>query len=136
MKKILLSSLFAVLLTGFCTFSVKAQDKKVYSSVEMQNPPTYPGGIAKLYEFLSKNISYPKMAAEAKQEGTVYLSFMIEKDGSLSELQSHGRKLGYGLEEEAIRVLSMSPPWNPGTHNGEPVIAKYNIPVKFSLKKK
>lgn len=136
MKKILLSSLFAVLLSGFCAFIVKAQDQKVYSFTDLTDQPAYPGGIAKFYEFLGTNIRYPKAAVEAKKEGVAYVSFVIEKDGRLGDLKLQGRALGYGLDEEAIRVIGMSPAWNPGTLNGEAVAVKYNIPVKFSLGKK
>jgi len=110
-------------------------DKTVYSHVSMENPPTYPGGIAKFYNFLGTNMKYPKPAVDAKIEGTVYTSFTIEKDGSLSDIKVDGKKLGYGLDEEAVRVLKLSKRWNPGMQNGKVARTKYNIPVKFSLKK-
>jgi TonB family protein len=111
------------------------ESNTVYSHVSMENPPTYPGGIAQLYKFLGDNIVYPKAAAEAKVQGTVYISFTIEKDGSLTDIKSEARQLGAGTEEEAVRVLKLSKKWNPGMQNGQPVRVKYNIPVKFTMKK-
>ncbi|MCJ0742019.1 M56 family metallopeptidase [Pedobacter montanisoli] len=104
----------------------------VYSFVSMENPPSFPGGIEKFYDFLSKNISYPKEAAENNIQGNVFISFVVEKDGSLTDLKVE-RKLGYGTDEEAIRVLKLSRRWNPGQINQKPVRTKYNIPIKFTL---
>lgn len=137
MKKLIYSSLFAMLLLGFCANKTYAQndDNTVYNFVSMENPPTFPGGIAKFYQFLGENIKYPALAKENKIEGNVHLSFTVEKDGTLSDIKVE-RKLGYGTDEEAVRVLQMSPHWNPGLQNGKVVRVKYNIPVKFSLGRK
>jgi len=112
--------------------AVVVEDNTVYSFVSMENPPAYPGGIEKFYEFLGKNIKYPPMAAENNIQGNVFVSFTVEKDGSLTDIKID-RKLGYGTDEEAIRVLKTSRRWNPGMQNGKPVRVKYNIPIKFSL---
>jgi protein TonB len=98
----------------------------------MENPPAYPGGIEKFYRFLGDNIKYPPMAAENNIQGNVFVSFTVEKDGSLTDIKID-RKLGYGTDEEAVRVLKLSKRWNPGMQNGKPVRVKYNIPIKFSL---
>lgn len=113
--------------------AIVVEDNTIYNSVTMENPPTYPGGIQKFYDWLGSAIKYPPMANENNISGTVYASFTIERDGTLSDVKVEGRKLGYGLEEEAIRVLRMSKRWNPGMQNGRPVRVKYNIPVKFSM---
>jgi protein TonB len=112
--------------------AVVVEDNTVYSFVSMENPPMYPGGIEKFYEFLGRNIKYPSMAAENNIQGNVFVSFTVEKDGSLTDIKID-RKLGYGTDEEAVRVLKMSRRWNPGMQNGKPVRVKYNIPIKFSL---
>ncbi|MCY1522167.1 hypothetical protein D9M68_570120 [compost metagenome] len=112
------------------------KEDPVYNSINMETPPVYPGGIKKFYETLSANISYPKEAIKAKKEGTTYLTFVIEKNGTISNVNTDGRKLGYGLDEEAIRVLKLSQNWMPGKVNGKTVRAKYNLPVKFTLNKK
>ncbi len=112
---------------------VPVEDNAVYSHVVMADPPSYPGGIQKFYRWLTGTIKYPTMASENRVQGTVYISFNIEKDGALSDIKVDGRKLGYGLEEEAVRVVKLSKRWNPGLKNGKPVRVKYNIPIKFSM---
>lgn len=104
----------------------------VHSFVSMENPPLYPGGIDKFYKFLDDNIKYPKEAKENHIQGKVFVSFIVEKDGSLTNIKID-RKLGYGTDEEAVKVLKLSKRWNPGTQYGKKVRVKYNIPVKFSL---
>jgi len=111
---------------------VAVEDNTVYSFVSMENPPAFPGGIEKFYKFLSDNIKYPPMAAENNIQGNVFVSFTVEKDGSLTDIKID-RKLGHGTDEEAVRVLKLSKRWNPGMQNGKPVRVKYNIPIKFSL---
>jgi len=106
-------------------------DNTVYSFVSMETPPTYPGGMEKFYKFLHDNIKYPETAKENYIKGSVFVSFTIEKDGSLTEIKVD-RKLGYGTDEEAVRVLKLSKRWNPGIKNDRPVRVKYNIPIKFS----
>lgn len=111
---------------------VKIEDGSVYNFVTLENPPTYPGGVNKFYEFLGKNIKYPAMAIENDIQGNVFVSFTVERDGSLSDIKVD-RRLGFGTDEEAVRVLKLSRTWNPGTKNGKPVRVKYNIPIKFAL---
>lgn len=105
---------------------------KVYDFVSIEKQPEFPGGIAKFYEYLGKNIKYPKLAQDNNVQGKVFLSYIVEKDGSLTDI-TVTRGLGSGTDEEAIRVLSYSPKWNPGITNGQPVRVKYNINVNFSL---
>lgn len=108
------------------------EDNTVYNFASIENQPNYPGGIEKFYKFLGDNIKYPPMAAENNVQGSVFVSFTVEKDGSLTDIKVE-RKLGSGTDEEAIRVLKLSKRWNPGIQNGKPVRVKYNIPIKFSL---
>jgi protein TonB len=72
------------------------------------------------------------MAAENNITGKVFISFTVEKDGSITDVKVD-RKLGYGTDEEAVRVIKASKRWNPGMQNGKPVRVKYNIPIQFSL---
>ncbi|GGH10497.1 M56 family metallopeptidase [Pedobacter zeae] len=114
--------------------SVNAENTdKVYDFVSIEKQPEFPGGITKFYQYLSGSIKYPKMAQENNVQGKVFLSFVVEKDGSLSDIQIT-RGLGSGTDEEAIRVLKESPKWNPGIRNGLTVRVKYNINVNFRLK--
>lgn len=108
---------------------------KVYDHVTMKTPPTYTGGMANYYRFLSKNINYPNEAFAVKKTGTAMISFIIEKNGSVSNVKAEGKALGYGLDEEAVRVVKLADQWNPGVLNGQKVRVKYNLPIKFSMKK-
>lgn len=134
MKKLIFSSLFAVLLLALCQNQTMAQAGKVYDFTSLNHPPTYPGGIEQLYSFLGKNIKYPKAAADKKIQGNVYLSFIVNEDGTVSDIKADN-KLGGGTDEEAIRVLKMAKKWNPGLDNKKPVRVAYKLPVKFTLNK-
>jgi periplasmic protein TonB len=92
----------------------------------------FPGGPAALLRFLSLNLKYPKLAQEMGIQGTVYLTFVVERNGSISNIQVV-RTPGAGLEEEAIRVLNIMPPWKPGKQGGTPVRVQFNLPVRFKL---
>lgn len=108
------------------------EDTKVYEFVTLEVQPAFPGGIAQFYAYLSKAIRFPEAAQEANVQGKVFVSFIIETDGKLTGIKVE-RKLGYGTDEEAIRVLKASPAWTPGIQNGRKVRVKYNIPISFSL---
>lgn len=94
--------------------------------------PTYPGGEEELFAYMSSNAIYPKEARKQWIEGTVYVSFIIEKDGAVSTV-----KLVRGvhplLDEEAMRLVGSLERWAPGTHYGKPVRVQFNMPVKFSM---
>lgn len=113
--------------------SASAQNKdKVYDFVSVQQQPEYPGGMKAFYSYLSKNITYPESAKKNKEQGKVFLSFIVNKDGSLTDLQII-RGLSESLNQEAIRVLKASPKWNPAKLNKQIVRVKYNLAVNFSL---
>jgi len=107
-------------------------DEIIHDWISLEVQPTFPGGMDKFYKYLSKSIIYPAMAQEKGTQGKVFVSFVIEKNGMLSDIQVV-RKLGDGTDEEAIRVLKSSPKWLPGIQNGHEVRVKYNIPINFSL---
>jgi TonB family protein len=107
-------------------------DRTVYNFVSIEQPPTYPGGIEQFYRFLGNNIKYPAAAVDNEIQGNVHVSFTVEKDGSLTDIKVE-RKLGFGIDEEALRVVKLAKKWNPGMQNGRSVRVRYNIPVKFSL---
>lgn len=108
---------------------------EVHSFVSLENPPKFPGGIDDFYKFLGDNIKYPEEAAKQEIQGNVFVSFIVERDGSLNDIKID-RGLGYGTDEEAVRILKLSPKWEPGTQNGKTVRVKYNLPIKFSLNKR
>lgn len=89
-------------------------------------------GMEKLWEFLANNISYPTEAREAGVTGRVFIEFIVEPDGRITNVRSL-RGIGYGCDEEAVRVLALSPPWKPGTIDGTPVRQRMVLPIAFSL---
>ncbi|MBS1519608.1 MAG: TonB family protein [Bacteroidetes bacterium] len=94
--------------------------------------PAYPGGKDALWTFLQNTIRYPSVAKEAHVQGQVYVSFNVERDGSLTNVHVV-RGAGSGLDEEAIRVIKLSSKWNPGMLGGIPVRTQYTLPISFSL---
>jgi len=94
--------------------------------------PEFPGGENALFKFLGENLKYTKEAREINLEGSVYVSFVVSKDGLISDVQIL-RGLGAGLDEEVIRVIKGMPDWNPGMQHGKNVNVRYRIPVKFNL---
>jgi len=150
------TSLFTLLLVTFISFSfVGLSMEKNHATVSsysicfadtIENPkdstqkpeimPEFPGGLEKLYAFIGKNVVYPKEALKKNKEGKVLISFIIEKDGSVSNvkpLKPKSEWIGYGLEEEACRVVYLMPKWNPGTIEGKPVRVRFTLPVLFQL---
>ncbi len=95
--------------------------------------PEFPGGVDALMAYLGRNLNYPARARELEIQGRVYVSFVIEKDGKVSNIKLL-RGIGGGCDEEAIRVVSEMPDWKPGRQNGRPARVAYNLPVRFSLK--
>lgn len=94
--------------------------------------PEFPGGLEALYRYLTDNIKYPEKAKQANITGTVYISFIVEKDGSVGNIKLL-RGIGYGCDEEALHVISNMPDWVPGMQGSMPVRVTINIPVKFNL---
>jgi protein TonB len=103
---------------------------KIFTAVEKE--PSFPGGEEAFRNYLGKNIKYPAIAKENNTQGKVFLSFVVEKDGSLTDIKIV-RDIGSGCGDEAVRVLRNSPHWKPGIQNGRPVRVAYTIPVSFTL---
>lgn len=142
MKKMFFSSLFAVLMLVLCQNEmVHAQEKstatktdaKFYEFQKLKNPPTYPGGVKQFYKTVFNNVNYPEAASKKNVQGTVVLSFIIEKNGAIGNI-SPDKDLGSGLTEAAIVALKSTKKWVPAKIDGKPVRVKMNIPIKFSLK--
>jgi len=96
----------------------------------VQKPAGYPGGVSKLMKFLRKNLTYPAAARQANVEGKVFLSFIVEKDGAISTIQVM-KGLGFGCDEEAVRVVEAMPKWTPGKQDGRAVRSRFTIPIAF-----
>ena len=103
---------------------------KAYDVVDEM--PQFPGGPYALFEFISKNIQYPKEAEDANLQGRVIVSFVVEKDGSVSNAKVV-RPIDPLLDAEALRVVNSMPKWIPGKQNGEAIRIKYTVPVTFRL---
>jgi periplasmic protein TonB len=92
------------------------------------------GGKAALNNFLKQNLQYPEAAAKNGISGRLWLSFVVEIDGTLSDIHVT-QPAGFGFDEEAIRVLKLAPAWQPGMQNGRAVRVRYNLPVTFRIVK-
>ncbi|MCX6282275.1 MAG: TonB family protein [Bacteroidetes bacterium] len=100
--------------------------------VSVQEMPSFTGGEAELYSFLSKSLKYPYDARDLGVQGKVYVEFIVERDGSISNVRIK-RGIGAGCDEEAARVVSLMPKWNPGKQNGQPVRVLFVLPIRFVL---
>ena len=98
----------------------------------LDNTPMFCGGCQKLLEFIETNLVYPQEAIDAGIEGKVYIDFYIEKDGAISDAQVL-RGIGYGCDEEAMRVVKTMPKWKPGMQRGKAVRVSYLLPIDFKL---
>ena len=105
-------------------------EAEIFTVVEEM--PEFPGGMAKLAEYLAKNIKYPQLARESGIQGRVFINFVVENDGSVTNVKVM-RSLGGGCDEEAMRVVKSMPKWKPGKQRGKPVRVSYNLPVNFKL---
>jgi len=99
--------------------------------VPVEDQPGFPGGELALMKYLSQ-IKYPMMAKEGNIQGTVYITFVVEKDGSVSSVEV-ARGIGSGCDEESLRVVKNMPKWSPGEQRGRPVRVRMNVPIKFVL---
>ena len=105
-------------------------ENKVFEVVEQM--PSFPGGAGALMKYLSENIKYPVVAQENGVQGRVVVSFVVERDGSITDVKV-ARSVDPSLDREAMRVVRSMPRWIPGKQNGSAVRVKYNVPVSFRL---
>jgi TonB family protein len=109
---------------------MKPDKDGVYQIVEEM--PQYPGGEQAMMDFVSKNVVYPKEAQEKGISGRVFVSFIVEKDGSVNEVEVK-KGIGGGCDDEAVRVIKAMPKWKPGKMKGKPVRVSYMMPITFRL---
>jgi protein TonB len=107
-----------------------AEEMQIFMVVESM--PEFPGGEAALYKYLGENIKYPQMAKESGIQGRVFVTFVVERDGRVTDVRVL-RGIGGGCDEEAVRVVESMPNWTPGKQRGKSVRVQYNLPVKFTL---
>ncbi|WP_310560282.1 energy transducer TonB [Flavobacterium sp.] len=128
MKKILI-----ITIAFFFSHIVSAQEKtnvtdnNIYNVAGIEVKPEFPGGIDKFYTFIAENYKTPKVE---KLSGKVFVTFIIEKDGSITGIKVL-RDIGYDTGKEAIRVLALSPKWMPGQQNGKTVRCTYALPINI-----
>ena len=106
---------------------VVEEDNSIYNTAGIEVKPDFPGGMEKFYKFVGKNYQVPE---EEGLKGKVFVSFVVEKDGSLTDIKVI-RDIGYGTGKEAIRVLKSCPKWNPGEQNGKKVRVLYSLPINI-----
>ena len=111
---------------------VSQSNQNVYDQVEQM--PEFPGGMTALIEYLQTNIKYPKDAIKQEVGGRVMVMFVVETDGSLSNVRV-ARKVFPSLDTEAVRVVKSMPKWKPGKEKGRPVRVNFTLPVVFSIMK-
>ena len=133
MKKLILMLLMA----GGCLMTANAQktvvsqtNQKVFDTVEQM--PEYPGGMQAMIEFLQTNMKYPEDAAKQKVEGRVMVQFVVETDGSVSDVHV-AKQVFPSLDAEAVRVVQAMPKWTPGKEKGKVVRVKYLLPIVFRM---
>ena len=103
------------------------EDNSIYNTKSIEVKPEFPGGIEKFYSFVQKNYQMPDQEG---LKGKVYVTFVVEKDGSLTDIKVL-RDIGYGTGKEAIRVLQATPRWNPGEQNGKRVRCTFSVPISL-----
>ena len=106
-------------------------EEPIFTVVESE--PEFPGGMEALYRYLAQNIKYPQLARENGITGKVYVTFVVERDGSIANPKVL-RDIGGGCGAEAIRVVKSMPKWTPGKQRGKAVRVQFNLPVNFNLK--
>jgi len=107
------------------------EEPEIFTIVE--DMPSFPGGEAALFKYLGENIKYPAMAKDAGITGTVFVTFVVKENGTVSAVRVL-RGIGGGCDEEAVRVVQAMPKWKPGKQRGKSVRVQYNLPLRFVLR--
>ncbi|MES2276995.1 MAG: energy transducer TonB [Bacteroidota bacterium] len=137
MKALLKGSLVACLLLAGLTFTSHAQNKKAPAKdnkvfIAVDQAASFPGGLEAFGSYLGKTIKYPAVARDKNVQGKVFVKFIVEKDGSLSDMEVK-RGIGSGCDQEAMRALKNGPKWKPAMQSGKVVRSQYVVPINFSI---
>jgi len=134
-KLILLFALFSVSIVSKAQntdpISNSHQDT-ITSADKVDSPPNFPGGQEKFNEYIKKNLKYPKYDLANKSSGINFIRFVVEKDGSLTNIEPL-RSFSTDSEKETIRLIKDSPKWTPAMAGGKPCRVRFTIPIKFEL---
>lgn len=109
---------------------VTVPDRDIFSPVEQM--PTFPGGDIELMKFLKKNLNYPKMSKELGITGTVFVEFIVDESGEMTDIKI-AKGVSSDIDKEAIRVVKMMPKWIPGSQRNQPVQVGMRLPIRFTL---
>lgn len=105
---------------------------EILNAASVEHNPEFPGGMDAWAKYIQKNLRYPSMAQEEGIQGKVFLSFVVEKDGTITDVKVT-RGIGYGCDDEAMRVIKKSPRWKAGMQNNLPVRVRYNMPINYTM---
>ncbi|MBP1646142.1 MAG: TonB family protein [Bacteroidetes bacterium] len=133
-------SLFAALIMVFAfSLNVNAQEKKSDNSdvvfTVVENEAEFPGGLEAMNRFLAENIKYPTLAKQKNIEGKVIISFIVEKNGTLTDIRTI-KDIGEGCGDEGVRIVKLMPKWKPAKQKGQPVRQQFLLPISFVLTNK
>ena len=133
-------SLFAALIMVFAfSLNVNAQEKKSDNSdvvfTVVENEAEFPGGVEAMNRFMAENIKYPTLAKQKNIEGKVIISFIVEKNGTLSDIRTI-KDIGEGCGDEGVRIVKLMPKWKPAKQKGQPVRQQFLLPISFVLTNK
>ena len=140
MRNLLTLLLLLAGIAGFCqsnsddqkTSDLSAESDEIFVVVDETAKPV--GGMPAFYEVIGKNINFPRAARNKHVVGKVFVQFVIERDGSVSEIKTI-KGIGYGCDQEAERVIALSPKWIPGRVKGQPVRQRFVLPITFNAPK-
>ncbi len=107
-------------------------EEKTFEMFDISKPPSFPGGEAAMMKYIGENLKYPPIARENNIQGTVVLTFVVGKDGSVGDIKVV-KDIGAGCGKESQRVIAAMPKWMPGEANGQAVKVRYTIPIRFKL---
>jgi len=111
--------------------SMKPDKAGVYEMTEVR--PSFPGGQSALENYITNHIEYPQMAVDDNKEGTVNVQFIVDENGNVTNAKVLGAELGDGLGDEAVRVISKMPKWEPGKVKGKTVKTRLTLPVTYKI---
>ncbi len=136
-QKVTISFLLSIFLLNSPTIFAQGKtekDDKVFFYV-VENPPTFPGGQKALKHFLEDNIQYPQTPLPDSSDKVVYVSFVIKKNGEVSDVKI-ARSLNPECDKEALRIMKLMPRWTPGNNRGKVIDVSFTLPFRFSKEKK
>jgi periplasmic protein TonB len=130
MRTLLLS--FFILQFLFCSAQSPSKSEAKKSPIAYLRKPEFPGGEIAMYKYIYENIKYPERAIHSDQQGLVRVTFVLQKDGTITNIEIK-RPLGFGMDEEAIRMIKKMPKWKPAKYKGKAIPYVYLLPIEFKL---